>query len=141
MLRKVIKLTGSESDQRDIVLKYHEGKICHRGINETLAILKRNYWWQNIKETITAIINSCEECKKMKYDRKPIKPSIQLTQNQNSTFQEVFIDLLYIESKYYLTIVDAFSKLGQAIEIPNPSTPDVVRSLIKYFSNNPFFEF
>lgn len=131
---RVINLTGSEHDQREIVLKYHEGKTCHRGINETIAKLKRQYWWLNMKETVTAIINSCEQCKRMKYERKPIKPSIQLTQNQNAPFQEAFMDLLFIEGKYYLTIVDAFSKLGQAINIPNRSTPEVVRALIRYFS-------
>lgn len=87
-----------------------------------------------MKETISAIINACEQCRKMKYERKPIKPFIQLTQSQDSPFQELFIDLLFIESKYYLTTVDAFSKLGQAIFIPNRSTPEVVRALIKYFS-------
>lgn len=70
----------------------------------------------------------------MKYERKPLKPPIQLTPTQDCPFQEVFIDLLYIENKYYLTLVDAFSKLGQALEIPNISTPEVVRALIKYFS-------
>lgn len=131
---RTVNLTDSEEDQREVILKYHEGKTCHRGINETLMKLKRHYWWQNMKETVTAIINSCEQCKRMKYERKPIKPCIQLTQSQSSPFQEVFMDLLYIDSKYYLTIVDAFSKLGQAISIPNRSTPEVVQALIKYFS-------
>lgn len=130
---RVINVTD-ENDQRDIVLKYHEGKTCHRGIRETLTKLRRYYWWSNMKETVSAIINSCEQCRKMKYERKPIKPPIQLTQNQETPFQEAFMDLLFIESKYYLTIVDAFSKLGQAIPIPNRSTPEIVRALIKYFS-------
>lgn len=49
-------------------------------------------------------------------------------------FQEVFMDLLYIENNYYLTLVDAFSKIGQAIHIPNRNTPEVVNALIQYFS-------
>lgn len=131
---RVVNLTDLEPDQKNVILKYHDGNTCHRGIRETLAKLKRHYWWANMKETVTAIINSCEQCKKMKYDRKPIKPQIQLTQNQDTPFQEAFMDLLFIEGKYYLTVVDAFSKLAQAIPIPNRSTPEVVRALIKYFS-------
>lgn len=131
---RVINLTGSEEDQKEVILKYHDGKTCHRGIKETLTKLKRHYWWANMKETVTAIINACETCKRMKYDRKPIKPHIQLTQTQDAPFQEAFMDLLYIEGKYYLTIVDAFSKIAQAIEVPNRSTPEIVRALIKYFS-------
>jgi hypothetical protein len=132
--KRVINLTESEQDQIDVIRKYHEGKTCHRGINETYIKLKREYWWNNMKETITAIINSCEQCKKMKYERKPIKPHIPLTQTQELPFEEIFIDLLFIEGKYYLTVVDAFSKLAQAIFIPNRSTPEVVRAIIKYFS-------
>lgn len=130
---RVVNVTD-EHDQRDIVMKYHEGKTCHRGIRETLTKLRRHYWWSNMKETVSAIINSCEQCRKMKYERKPIKPKIQLTHTQFRPFEEVFMDLLYIENNYYLTIVDAFSKLGQAFYIPNRSTPEVVQALIKYFS-------
>ncbi|CAH2093986.1 unnamed protein product [Euphydryas editha] len=87
-----------------------------------------------MQETISAVINACESCKKMKYNRKPIKPVLQLTQTQEAPFQEIFIDIFSIEENYYLTLVDTFSKLGQAIKISNRSTPEVVRALIKYFS-------
>lgn len=123
-----------ENEQKAIVLQHHEGKTCHRGIRETIMRIKRNYYWNRLQEITTAVINSCDACKKMKYDRKPIKPTIELTQTQSSPFQEIFIDIFSIENRSYLTIVDAFSKLGQAIEIENKSTPEVVRALIKYFS-------
>lgn len=123
-----------ENEQREIVLKYHQGKTCHRGIKETITHLRRTYFWNNMNETVASIINACEACKKLKYDRKPFKPELQLTQTQNRPFEEIFIDLFSIEGKSFLTIIDAFSKLGQAFEIPNKSTPEVVRALIKYFS-------
>lgn len=123
-----------EDEQKQIIIKHHEGKTVHRGIKETIARIRRNYYWQNLQETVTAVLNACEVCKKMKYDRKPIKPMLQLTQTQDAPFQELFIDLFTIDGKYYLTIIDAFSKLAQAIEITNRSTPEVLRALIKYFS-------
>lgn len=123
-----------ENEQKAIILKYHEGPTCHRGIKETSVRIRRNYYWENMQTTVAAVINGCEACRKMKYDRKPLKPYLQLTQTQNAPFQEVFIDLFSIEGKYYLTLVDAFSKLAQAIEISNRSTPETVRALIKYFS-------
>lgn len=84
--------------------------------------------------TVAAVINACEVCQKMKYDRKPIKPVLQLTQTHNAPFQEIFIVLFSIEGKSYLTLIDAFSKLGHAIEIQGRSTPEVVRALMSYFS-------
>lgn len=123
-----------EKEQKAIIIKHHEGKTCHRGIKETLASVRRNYFWYNMQETISAIINACEICRKMKYDRRPIKPVLQLTQTQEAPFQEIFIDLFQIEGNYYLTLIDAFSKLGQAIPIINRSTSEVVRALMKYIS-------
>ncbi|CAH2087564.1 unnamed protein product [Euphydryas editha] len=124
----------SESVQKEIVLNYHEGKTCHRGIKETLAKIRRIYFWHNMHETVSAIINACDVCRQMKYDRRPIKPMLQLTQTQDAPFQEIFIDLFQIEGQYFLTLIDAFSKLGQAIPIANRSTAEVVRALMKYFS-------
>lgn len=131
---KRVVFVKEEHEQKAIVLKYHEGKTCHRGIKETLTRLRRSYCWDKMQETVTAIINACEACSKMKYDRKPIKPVIQLTQTQDAPFQEIFIDLFSIEGKYYLTLIDSFSKLGQAVEVSNKSTPEVIRALMKYFS-------
>lgn len=123
-----------ENEQREIVLKYHIGKNCHRGIKETTTHLKRTYYWSNLEQTVASMINSCDTCKRMKYDRKPLKPELQLTQTQNRPFQELFMDIFSIEGTYFLTIIDAFSKLGQVFPIPNRSTPEVVRALLKYFS-------
>lgn len=130
---RIINVTD-EKEQEEIVKRYHSGKTCHRGINETVSHIKRTYFWNNMEQTVAAIINSCETCKRMKYDRRPFKPKLQFTQTQNRPFQELFIDLYSIEGKYYLTIIDAFSKLAQALEIPDRSTPEVARALIKYFS-------
>lgn len=123
-----------EGEQKAVVLKYHEGKTCHRGIKETLVRLRRNFYWKNMQETVSAIINSCEACRKMKYDRKPLKPVLQLSQTQDAPFQELFIDLFTIEGITYLTLIDSFSKLAQCMEISNKSTPEVVRALMRYFS-------
>lgn len=131
---KRVTFIENEEEQRQIVLRYQDSKTCHRGINETLMKLKRTYFWDNMNVTVASVINACETCKTIKYDRKPFKPELQLTQTQDRPFQELFIDLFSVEGKYFLTIIDAFSKLGQAIKISNRSTPEVIRALIKYFS-------
>ncbi|CAF4830615.1 unnamed protein product [Pieris macdunnoughi] len=131
---KRVIYVDNEEEQRDIIIKYHDGKNSHRGIKETLIHLKRTYFWNNMEQTVASVVNACETCKKMKYDRRPLKPELQLTQTQDRPFQELFIDTFSIEGQYYLTIVDGFSKLGQAFLISSRSTPEVVRALIKYFS-------
>jgi hypothetical protein len=60
----------NELEQKEIVEKYHSGKTCHRGIRETMTHIRRTYFWNNMEQTISSFINSCELCKRMKYDRK-----------------------------------------------------------------------
>lgn len=54
-----------EGEQKAIVLKYHHGKTCHRGIKETVLHIKRTYFWPNMEQVVSAVINSCESCRKM----------------------------------------------------------------------------
>lgn len=51
----------NEKEQRAIILKFYEGKTCHRGIKETMASLRRVYYWKIIfllKKIIIANIMS-----------------------------------------------------------------------------------
>lgn len=97
-----------------------------------LVRIFRRYYSDKMQESITAIINSCMACWNMKYDRRPIKPVLQLTQTQNAPFQEIFIDLFSIEGKNYLTLIDVFSKLGLVIEVYKKITVNLAS--LKYFS-------
>lgn len=74
-----------EDEQIIIIHGYHQGKTCHRGVKETLARIKRNYYWPNMDQTVaTEFIPII--FKKIKYDRNPIKPQLQLTQTQSKPF-------------------------------------------------------
>jgi hypothetical protein len=69
---KRVTIIEDEIEQKRLILLYHEGKTCHRGIKETLKKLSRNYYWPKMKETVSAVIGSCDLCKRMKYDRHPL---------------------------------------------------------------------
>lgn len=61
---------------------------------------------------------------------------MQLTQTQNAPFQEFFTDIFSIEGKSCRTTIDAFDKLGQAIEVQSKSTSVLlhpIRALMNYF--------
>ena len=128
-----VTLVKNINDQLELVAQHHVGKTNHRGIDETTAYLKRKYWWKNMKQTITDYIKSCEVCNTSKYDRHPSKPHLQLTKTPDKPFRKLFMDTFTIQTKKYLTVIDAFTRLGQAIPIMTANATDIADALLEYF--------
>lgn len=128
--------TVSDKEEQIVLMKHHhEGKTNHRGINETLEYLKTNYYWKNMKNTISNFINSCEICQRSKYARhKPYVPQM-VTETPAKPFQIIHIDIFTFDKQMYLTIVDAFSKFAQAFPIISKTAIHVSNALIKYFTS------
>lgn len=66
---RAVNLADKVYYQRKVILKYHEGKNSHKNIRQTLKHIKKHYMWPNMIKTVSNIINSCESCKTMKYER------------------------------------------------------------------------
>jgi hypothetical protein len=124
----------SRDEQNEIIKRYHEGKTNHRGITETRKHLQRTYYWINMNESITRFINNCEICKRAKYERLPAAVPMMLTDTCFKPFERIHIDVFTIQSQRFLTVVDAFSKIGQAIPIISKTAICVVEALLQYFS-------
>lgn len=135
-LKQVNTVTDME-EQILLIKNHHEGKTNHRGINETLERLKQNYYWKNMKTTITNFINSCNICQRSKYARKKPYTPLMLTETATKPFQIVHIDVFTYDGKNYLTLVDSFTKLAQAILITGKTAIHISNALIKYFTSFP----
>ena len=129
---KLITVNDKE-DQLEIIKLHHEGKTNHRGADVTLDFIKRKYYWKNMKEDISNLIKSCEICNIAKYDRHPSKPALQLTETPDRPFRKLFMDTFTLQNAKFLTIVDAFTRLGQAIAIPALNAINIADALIEYF--------
>lgn len=119
--------------QEDLIKNHHEGKTNHRGITETMKQLQRKYFWKNMKTSVIDYINSCDICKKTKYDRKPPLVPMMLTETADKPFQQLNIDTFTIEKENFVTIIDAFTKLGQAIHITSKNSIEITKALIEFF--------
>lgn len=107
-----------EVDERENLIKYHhETKTCHRGINETQTALRNKYYWPDLNSDITRYINLCDICNQAKYDRHPPKVKFSLTVTPTKPFETIHIDVFQIMKTKFLTILDSFSKYGQAYVI------------------------
>ncbi|GJQ70323.1 hypothetical protein Trydic_g22759 [Trypoxylus dichotomus] len=114
---KQLEVIEEEEERNRLIKNHHEGKTNHRGITETLSYLQTRYHWNKMDTQVTNYINKCEICKKMKYDRNPPKLPLNLTDTYEKPFEKIHIDTLSIQNSNFLTIVDAFTKIGQAYHI------------------------
>lgn len=136
-LIKCNKLVNSirEKDERlMLIMQQHEGKSNHRGIQETFEKLKRNYYWPNMKTDITDYINNCTNCQTAKYSRHPPYVPLVITETPAKPFEIIHVDTFKFDNQAYLTILDKFSKLGQAIQIKGTSAIEACNALTEFFS-------
>lgn len=123
-------------DQEEKILlirNQHEGKTNHRGILETLNKLKLNYYWKNMKNDVTQYLNNCDVCQRTKYNRHPPEIPLLTTNTPSKPFQILHIDIFHFENQSFLTIMDKFSKLGQAYPCVK-TAKSITDKLLQYFS-------
>lgn len=129
-----LKEVLNPEEQNSILIKDHENSN-HRGIDETILHVRRLYYFPRVKEVVTKIINNCDICQTMKYDRNPQKLKFQVPQIPALPLQIVHIDLYFINSAIMLTIIDKFSKFAAAYTIQNRNTITIITELKKFVLN------
>lgn len=131
---KRLNLIREVEEQLLLIRNHHEGKTNHRGINETLEYLKRNYFWKNMKNDVTNYINSCNICQTAKYARKKAYVPLVVTETPSRPFQILHMDIFIYNKTNYLTIIDSFTKLAQAFKIISRNAIEISKHLIQYFN-------
>lgn len=121
-------------EQRKIIHYHHQGKQVHRGFNQTIASIRRLYFWPLLDNDVKNFINECVPCQSAKYERNPVKIKYQLTPTPSKPLQKLHIDIYFIDNCKFLTLIDPFSKLGQAIKIETKNTLDIINAFLKFTS-------
>lgn len=133
-INELVNTVKEKDDQIMLIRNHHEGKRNHRGIQKTLEHLKRNYFWLSMKKDITNYINNCEICQKAKYARsKPYFPFVE-NETLNKPFQIIHMDIFKFDGQDYLTILDKFSKLSQALPVRAKTSIEICNTLLQYFT-------
>lgn len=136
MIRTTKRLEDVETPerQREIVLQYHA--INHNGIKETTEHLLTKYYWPHLKEQVRTIINQCNHCQRNKYERHPNVVTNQGPITADHPFSQLHIDTFHFEQTRLLTILDVFSKYGQAYVLPDGTGLTVLDKLQFFFSHH-----
>lgn len=84
----------NEDEQYQTLDDYHT-KNKHRGINETLLHIQREYYFPQMKSKITTYINNCDICKITKYDRKPPNIKFEITETPQKPLEILHLDVFH----------------------------------------------
>lgn len=131
---EIVEKVTDKDRQIEIIKDYHEGQTNHRGITETMMHISRKYWWKNIMSDIRYFVNNCSICKAGKYERHPNKPPMLLPPIAMRPLTHIFCDVVEIEGKQYLSIVDGFSRFAVAKRLKDKNSSTVTSKILSFFS-------
>jgi hypothetical protein len=122
--------------QFEIIKHIHDGPTNHRGILETEQRIKLQYYWPNVKNSVTEYINNCDVCQTSKYERHPNKQPYQIVPLPTRPFEILHIDTFTVNNQKFLTIIDLFSKYAQAYPLQSVTGLSVLNALSIYMSHH-----
>lgn len=130
---EVLEDVANIEDQERIIKEYHQ-KNNHRGINESLSHLKRKIYFPYMKNKITQIINNCDTCALLKYDRSPPKPKFEKPETPTKPLDIIHIDVYTINGQQILTMIDKFSKFAAGYTLESRTTVCILRNIQKFIN-------
>ena len=79
----------------------------HPGIDKTLELMTRNYWWPGMKKDIQKYIASCNTCQTVKPDRQAKVAPLHPNEIPEGPWQTISMDMMgpLLESKGFDTIL------------------------------------
>lgn len=133
---KFLEDIQSLEEQQEKLNLYHTTKTCHRGINEMKQALPCKYYWPKMASDIEKYVNNCEICQKNKYDRNPPVVKFNLTPTSSKPLEHIHIDTFKISNESFLTIIDTFSRYGQAYHLRSLTGPSILDNLFIFISHH-----
>ena len=67
-------ITDFPKIRRTLIQLHHNPPVYgHPGINRTIRLIERHYWWPNLCKEVTKYVQGCAECQRHKVNNHPIK--------------------------------------------------------------------
>ena len=113
---------------------YHIRESMHSGILETYNHIRNKIYYPKLMELIQIVINQCEICQEVKYDRKPIKPKLNITETPTGKNEIIHIDTYVMKRYHFLTVIDKFTKFGAAYPLTDRNHITIIEQLEDHFT-------
>ncbi|KAK9692562.1 Integrase zinc binding domain [Popillia japonica] len=123
-----------------IIYTYHT-EMGHFGVDKTLELITRTYWFPKMRQKIHEFIRNCLKC--IEFNRKSGKPEgyLHSIPKGNVPFETIHIDhygplpTTRRKYKYLFEVIDGFTKFIKLFPCKSTDTQEVLKHLNSYFRN------
>ncbi|UYV66897.1 hypothetical protein LAZ67_4003261 [Cordylochernes scorpioides] len=130
LLMRSCCLVISASMKLEILDKLHAG---HFGITKTRLRACETVWWPGISEEIAETVRKCSVCIQEAVSKhEPLIP----TNFPTRPWQKIGMDLFKFENKWYLVVIDYYSRFPEMIQLDRITANVVVRSCKSIFAQH-----
>ena len=123
------KIVIPQSLRKEMLQRIHEG---HFGVEKCKRRAREVMWWPGMNSQIEETVYHCEICQRHRAagPREPLRPhSI-----PSLPWEKIAADIFELKRKYYLLVVDYFSKFVEVVTLPNLQSGTVISKLKSMFS-------
>lgn len=114
----------------DMLNRLHEG---HFGVNKCRQRANDTVWWPGISADINEMVKRCYSCIQERVNLKePLMPS----KLPSRPWQKICLDLLKVHSKWYVVLIDYYSKFIEMDELSDLKSAAVITFMKKTFSRH-----
>ncbi|UYV66867.1 K02A2.6-like, partial [Cordylochernes scorpioides] len=130
LLMRSCRLVIPASMKLEILDKLHAG---HFGITKTRLRARETVWWPGISEEITETVRKCSVCIQEAVSKhEPLIP----TNFPTRPWQKIGMDLFKFENKWYLVVIDYYSRFPEVVQLDRLTANVVVRSCKSIFARH-----
>ncbi|UYV80797.1 hypothetical protein LAZ67_19001756 [Cordylochernes scorpioides] len=130
LLMRGCRLVIPASIKLEILDKLHAG---HFGITKTRLRTRETVWWPGISEEIAETVRKCSVCIQEAVSKhEPLIP----TNFPTRPWQKIGMDLFKFENKWYLVVIDYYSRFPEMIQLDRLTASVVVRSCKSIFTRH-----
>ncbi|UYV75083.1 K02A2.6-like, partial [Cordylochernes scorpioides] len=130
LLMRSCRLVIPASMKLEILDKLHAG---HFGITKTRLRARETVWWPGISEEIAETVRKCSVCIQEAVSKhEPLIP----TNFPTRLWQKIGMDLFKFENKWYLVVIDYYSRFPEMIQLDRLTANVVVRSCKSIFARH-----
>jgi len=117
--------------RKRVLNELHEG---HQGIVKTKQLARSFIWWPGIDNDIEVMIKNCVPCQTFRND--PTKCKSHCWEYPDNPMDRIHVDYAGpFKGKYYLVVVDAYSKWLEVVQVTSTTSTVTKQHLMKFIAS------